>query len=252
MIRKTATGQQAMHNFLNSVENEINSQPFDSNLATDPNLNYNLLHNLLYKAKETCFPVKLVKPNKHKHKLSPWITTEIMHSIKFRDRIYQQLKSLDPNSPQHEQQEINLRTYNTILQRNIRQAKRIYYEEQFQKFSKDIKKTWEKINEIKTGSRKSELPSYFIVNDEKITDGVAIAEGYNQILLQALDQLFLIRLAVVVSQITNTSLQRKLPIILISNLWTISKSSNSLINLLPNQVLVMIISPPYFSSMCFL
>ena len=50
-------------------------------------------------AYEKHFPNKRVKVNKHKHKLSPWITTGLIKSIEFRDKLYKWLKSCPQDNP---------------------------------------------------------------------------------------------------------------------------------------------------------
>ena len=119
--------------FCLEVDKNIQSQPFDRNLFSDPNRNYEILHNILLNAKEKYIPVQVKQANKYKHKLSPWITAGIMRSIKFRDNLYKKLKSLDPASENYSDTEINLKISNVILRRSIRWAKIDYYHKQLEK-----------------------------------------------------------------------------------------------------------------------
>ncbi len=59
----------------------------NSDLDTDSNLNYNTLHEIIQQAKLKYMPIKLVKFNKYKHKISPWITRGILQSIHYRDTL---------------------------------------------------------------------------------------------------------------------------------------------------------------------
>ncbi len=52
------------------------------------------------------------------------------------------------NSPEFDIQKINLKTYNNILKKSIRLAKKIYYQTLFQKFKDDVKGTWKTISGI--------------------------------------------------------------------------------------------------------
>ena len=97
---------------------------------------------------KTYFPVRVVKFNKRKHKKSNWITKGIINSISFRDNMYRKLKQTSHDSQNFETLTINLRTYNNILKRNIKQAKKAYYQEAFQKHQNDIKSTWRIIKDI--------------------------------------------------------------------------------------------------------
>ena len=56
--------------------------------SSDPNVNYQIISDIITSSKSTSFPVKKVKYHKHKHKNSKWITQGITHSIKYRDNLY--------------------------------------------------------------------------------------------------------------------------------------------------------------------
>ena len=60
---------------------------------TDPNPEYDIFERIALSAYEKHFPNKRVKVNKHKRKLSPWITTGLIKSVEFRDKLYKRLKS---------------------------------------------------------------------------------------------------------------------------------------------------------------
>ena len=85
--------------------------------------------------------------NRYKHKKSAWITQGILTSIRYRDKMYKQLKLTNPTSGNYETIKINLKTYNTILKKNIRAAKQVYFESRFSLFRNDIRNTWKTINE---------------------------------------------------------------------------------------------------------
>ena len=63
-------------------------------IRADPNENYNILSNILTTTLDKCIPCKKVRYNKYKHKNSQWITSGILKSIRFRDRLYQKVKKL--------------------------------------------------------------------------------------------------------------------------------------------------------------
>ena len=60
----------------------------------DPDANYNMIHNKIEQLKEKHLTSKKVKYNKHKHKKLSWITTGIIKSIKFRDKLYKKIKNI--------------------------------------------------------------------------------------------------------------------------------------------------------------
>ena len=61
-----------------------------------------------------------------------------------------------------------------------RAAKKLYYDNQFTKFTKDSKKTWSMLREI-IGNKKSkeQIPTYFQHNGKIISDYLEIANGFN-------------------------------------------------------------------------
>ena len=85
-IQKNGPGE--LQAFQNEIKTQIELTTFENNLLADPNINYNKLETIIINANKKCFPVKEVKFNKYKHKVSPWITFGILNSMKFRDRLY--------------------------------------------------------------------------------------------------------------------------------------------------------------------
>ena len=61
--------------------------------------------------------MKTVRFDKHKHKMAKWVTTGIIKSIKFRDKLYKQLKRIPVNSQEYNTMKMNLKTYNQILKK---------------------------------------------------------------------------------------------------------------------------------------
>ena len=145
-----------------------------------PNLNYNIMHEEIMRAKNKYMPIKTMKFNKYKHKNSTWITQGLLKSIRYRDTLYKQLKMSDPNSPDYETTNTILKTYNSILKRNIRAAKQIYFESRFNRFKNDIRNTWKTINEILSKNKEKKTSStIFKENGTSITDKTDIAKKFN-------------------------------------------------------------------------
>ena len=74
----------------------------NTNLLSDPNIDYGKFEEVLSASFNLHFPEKRVKVNKYKHKLSPWITTGIIKSIEFRDNLYKKRKACTTDSPEFE------------------------------------------------------------------------------------------------------------------------------------------------------
>ncbi len=132
----------------------------DTCISADINANYDILHNAIKQAKNKHMPCNLIKFNKYKHKKSKWITQGLLKSIRSRDKLYTRLKTLQPNTIEHNALLINLKTYNNILKRSIRTAKTLYFEITFQKSKYDIRNTWKTLNDILSRNKtKDPLPT---------------------------------------------------------------------------------------------
>ena len=90
----------------------------DVNLESNPNNNYDVLHDLICALKQKHFPKKNKK--KYKHKSTLWITTGILKSIKFKNKIHFALRRTPDESPHYSTIETNLGNYNMILKNSIR------------------------------------------------------------------------------------------------------------------------------------
>ena len=158
--------------FLTLINNDINN---------DPSINYSILENKLNELLGKHFPIKTVRFNKYKHKCSSWITEGILKSIKFRDQLYRNLKSCNKISHNYSIQNQNLKTYNNILNKTIRNAKQSYYFSQFNTHRKDSKNTWKVINSILNSSKhKKTFPNFFLIDDTKVTNKDIIADRFNK------------------------------------------------------------------------
>ena len=150
------------------------------NNISDPNECYNTLERILKIGIEKYMPKVTTKFNKHKHRKTPWITSGLVKSIKFRDKLYLKLKSTPSESSLYSQLKINLSTYNKILKKAIREAKQSYYYKQFNKYKNDMKNTWKTIKTIICNTNKNtDMPNSFIIDGNKIDDKQTIADRFN-------------------------------------------------------------------------
>ncbi len=75
----------------------------------------------------------------------------------FRDKLYCRLKNTPPYTLEHETLKINFSTFDKILKKNIRSARKVYYESYFERYKDDMHKTWSTINHILNKSKKKKL-----------------------------------------------------------------------------------------------
>ena len=101
----------AMITVMNEIKVDNIYDKLNKNPTADPNCNYDLIYKESTRAKTIHMPNKLVKFNKK----STWITHGLLTYIRYRDKMYKQLKLTDPSSNNYETIKINLKTYNTIL-----------------------------------------------------------------------------------------------------------------------------------------
>jgi len=156
----------------------------------DPDANYDVLHMIIQNGLQQYMPLRTAKFNKHKHKSCRWISLGIIRSIRFRDRLYHKIKRTPTSSPLYEQLTINLKAYNKILKKLIREAKKQFYEKQFNKFKNDIKNTWITIKDIINRNKNNQTtPVLFNINNCNITNKQEIANEFNKFFINIGPQL---------------------------------------------------------------
>ncbi len=76
--------------------------------------------------------------------------------------------------------EINLKTLNGIIKKDIRTSKKLYYENLFSQFKSDIKGTWNTLNSILSRAKcKNAFPKFFKSGDKIFTSKQEIAKEFN-------------------------------------------------------------------------
>ena len=138
-VRTRVINDTAINNFRSELTEIDMSSPHNANLATDPNTDYDKFEKIITKTYDKHFPEKRVKFNKYKHKRSNWITSGILKSIEFRDKLYKRLKISSPDNGEYDLLKHNLKIYNGYLSHCIRAAKKEFYH----KHKNDIRKTWD-------------------------------------------------------------------------------------------------------------
>jgi hypothetical protein len=179
-INIQTTNEMAIRNFIGDLNQRNILSQINIDPISDPTENYNILEKNIKLAKEKHLPVKRVRFSKRKHKLKPWITQGIIKSLNFRDKLYKDMKKTPITSPQVTILKLNLKTFNAILKKTIRNAKISYYHSQFDRYKKDSRKTWSIINDVLGKMHnKRDFPTHFKINDAKISDKQSIAEKFN-------------------------------------------------------------------------
>ena len=179
-VLQQTNNENAIKSFNTAIMNAKIMDNLDTSVNACPDKNYDILENVLIKLKDTHLPVKKVKYNKYKHKDSSWITQGILNSIKFRDNLYKELQCTSPEDPHYTTMKHNLHVYNGILRKSIRKTKLSYYNDLFDKFKDDIKKTWDTIKSVMSRTKnKRHIPNCLVVDGNEIKDKITIAEKFN-------------------------------------------------------------------------
>jgi hypothetical protein len=94
--------------------------------------------------------------------------------------IIKKLKKSAPGSREYEVNDINLKTFNGILQRTIREAKRMFYHNSFEESRNNPRKSWKTLNSLLNRNNQEEkLPEFLRVNGEQITSEQRIVNALN-------------------------------------------------------------------------
>ena len=182
-IKKRISSPEAIEKLKQDLLAHDFSKDLPSLLGTndiDPNTNYDIFIERVLHYKNLHLPEKLVKFNKHRHKHEKWITAGIIKSIKYRDKLHLSITRSDPESSEYPTLVTNLKTFNGILKKSIREAKCLYYYEIFNKYKNDMKNMWANINKLITKSCKGKEIKEIIVNGHKIQDKQEIVNEFNK------------------------------------------------------------------------
>lgn len=145
----------------------------------DSNEAYRRFMSLYKGALDKAIPLKTKKFSKLKHKKQSWMTKGILTSVKQKTKLYK--------IKMHAQTELAMtettRKYNryrNILNKVIRNAKRLHYQKLFMSSKNDMKQTWQNINAVlKSNKAKHNLPSRFKHNGSTMTNPKEIANAFN-------------------------------------------------------------------------
>ena len=85
LVSIRACTRSIINDFKDELKSEIPKLILDNNRMTDPNLSYQAFEDFVLRIKEKNMPMKTVRFDKYKHKMTKWVTTGIIKSIKFRD-----------------------------------------------------------------------------------------------------------------------------------------------------------------------
>ena len=105
----------------------------------------------------------------------------LLRSLIYKDKLYVKLKSTPINHALYEMFSVNFKTYTKILRQMINSAKKMYYQNCFDKFKFDLKKTWSTINGmLNRNENRKDFPKYFEIYGLPASNEKRIANEFNK------------------------------------------------------------------------
>ncbi len=172
--------EQSKLEFRASFQNKDVYNKLNKNLNSDPNNNYEILENAMLETTQQCLPVRVVKFNKRKHKLSPWITFGIIRSINQRNKLYKKLKQTNTDHTNYGDNRITFNRYRNLLRKLINNAKKTYYNKIFDRYRNNLKKTWSVISETLNRTKNVIIPDKMDISGHECSDKRTIVEQFNK------------------------------------------------------------------------
>ena len=186
MVKQKFSTPNVVQKFRDELIKHDFTKDFDHSADSDPSANYDAFISKVIKIKNDFIPTKIVKFNKHRHKKEDWITSGIIKSITFRDKLRLKKTKTNIHSPEYETICQNIQTYNKLIKNSIRLSKINHYTELFSKYKDDIKNTWKHISSLITKSSRKEINQIRIKikvsgkdTEIKIKDKLTIANEFN-------------------------------------------------------------------------
>jgi hypothetical protein len=163
----------------NSVLNNINWKPIED--SEDVQTAFNNFSDTFFSLYNIHFPVLKIKFNKNFHKIEPWMTPGLLtsRSTKFS------LSSAFSKNPSN-QNKVKYNSYRNLYNRLLKSAKKLYFDNQFKKFSNNLKKTWDLLKfAINSEGKSSLLLSELFVDGIRHSEPQIIAEKLNEFFVNA-------------------------------------------------------------------
>jgi len=172
--------EQSKRNFQETFKRKNVLDKLNRNENADPNQNYEIIENTLVETLNECMPTKIVKFDKKKHKISPWITYGIIRSINYRNKLYRKLKQTQIDTTNYIAARISYNKYRNALRKTITNAKTTHYKNLFDQFKFNIKKTWSIISDTLNRNRHVLIPDTMIIDGSECSNQQIIAENFNK------------------------------------------------------------------------
>ena len=165
---KSVTYRPYTENNVLKLKTALLNHNFNSIYSTsDPNYAYDSLSNTLSQYLDKYIPEKTVRFNKYKHRKEPWVTKEILSSIKERDQIHKKITK-SKSKTLRENLETQYSECQSSIRKLVKSAKRKFEIEKFEKCKNESKMIWQNINSV-LGKKNNKHNFVSITNEEGVT-----------------------------------------------------------------------------------
>ena len=107
------------------------------------------------------------------------MTDDLLTLVNRKNDLYKEWKSTN-DIVEYNRKKINFKTFDKIIDKNIEEAKKIYYHTTFSAYKNNLKKTWAMINDTLHKKKNcNDFPTEFRINNESITDPIQISNHFN-------------------------------------------------------------------------
>ena len=139
----------------------------------DTNASYNHFIKTFTMLYDDCFP--LIKQTNVKRKpKKPWISNGLLASIKKKNRLY--IAYLRKPS---DKSRVKYTLYKNKLTTLVRNSKKQYFYDLFQKCKGNMKKTWNTINDVLGNKKQNVIPNEMYSGKDKYSSREQIVQGFN-------------------------------------------------------------------------
>ena len=144
----------------------------------DTNYSFNRFNEKINVLLDTHVPLKKLNKKELRLIAKPWITPDIIKTIKARDRLLR--KYINAKEPAYKNElHLQYKTLRNQIVANIRKSKKNYYQKYFTDSANDIRKTWSGIkNIINIRSTTKGQPTSMLIDNEVVTDPTQICFTY--------------------------------------------------------------------------
>ena len=162
----TTNSKQAFLEAISAINWEFVTDESDAQSA------YSAFAQRLVSCFSSCFPLKHRTANRSD--ANPWLTRGVKKSIRVKNKLYRKFRNR-PNT----HTEIHYKRYRSILDRVIRSAKQIFYQQCLEVNRNDKRKTWQILKEVIGKSRTKPCLKSALVGEEVCTDPRRISDELN-------------------------------------------------------------------------